>query len=87
MQSLPLAPLRHRADGCKCPKNPTVEILSSGTTGTPRLVPFPYQMIYKDIVNPVASPLSPIDGDKIPPDVLYFPLSNVSGFVASYRPC
>lgn len=61
-------------------KSPTMEILSSGTTGTPKHVPFSYEMIYRDIVNSPAAALASIEAAKGAPGILYFPVSNVSGF-------
>jgi acyl-CoA synthetase (AMP-forming)/AMP-acid ligase II len=66
---------------------PAVQILTSGTTGTPKPVPLSYDFIAREIV--AKSQLPPElrgDGQDLPPALLMFPVSNISGLYSTLPP-
>lgn len=66
---------------------PAVEILTSGTTGAPKPVPLGYDFIAREIV---AKSLLPPElrggGQDLPPALLMFPVSNISGLYSTLPP-
>lgn len=65
------------------PDAPQIEILTSGTTGTPKAFPIPYSLLETHFV---ATPLTRQQGDDpaaAPPFLLYFPLGNISGLYST----
>lgn len=56
-----------------------IEILTSGTTGPPKLFPVTYEMIATHLVRADAALAAPDDLAAAPPTLLYFPLGNISG--------
>ncbi len=66
---------------------PAVEILTSGTTGAPKPVPLSYDFIAREIVG--KSQLPPElrgGGQDLPPALLMFPVSNISGLYSTLPP-
>ena len=58
---------------------PGIEILTSGTTGPPKLFPVTYEMIATHLVGAESALAAPDDLAGTPPTLLYFPLGNISG--------
>ncbi len=58
-----------------------IEILTSGTTGTPKPFALSYEAIAQHIVGPIA-PGAP-DPATLPPSLLYFPVGNISGLYST----
>lgn len=62
------------------PCEPTIEILTSGTTGNPKPFTLSYEMVAKDIVGANAAPVLVDDNPSaLTPILLYFPVGNISG--------
>lgn len=57
---------------------PRIDVLTSGTTGPPKHVPFSYDMILQEMVGINVS-YSGDEDENIAPAFLYFPLGNISG--------
>lgn len=81
------------SDGGQCPAitdtpcKPSVEILTSGTTGPPKAVALDYEFIAREIVG--KSNLPPeLQGKQpdLPPALLMFPVSNISGIYSTLPP-
>lgn len=73
------ARLRREAPSELAPQ--AVEILTSGTTGTPK----PFALSY-DLLEGVVSERSAVGAERLAPFLLYFPLSNISGVYAALPP-
>jgi long-chain acyl-CoA synthetase len=66
------------------PDEPLIEILTSGTTGPPKQFPIRHQMIAENLVGGAAlEPHAQATAEKLPPFLLYFPLSNISGIYST----
>ena len=59
--------------------DPRIEILTSGTTGTPKPFAVTYEMIGAHLVRAGDALANPDDRADEPPALLYFPLGNISG--------
>lgn len=65
----------------------TVEILTSGTTGQPKPFGLSYEMIARHIAGATVSPQQQrVDGAPVPPALLMFPVSNISGLYSTLPP-
>ncbi|TZG27696.1 AMP-binding protein [Sphingomonas montanisoli] len=58
---------------------PVVELLSSGTTGAPKRQPTRYSTIYAAIIEGNMLDAGAVDGQTLPPGIVQFPFSNISG--------
>jgi hypothetical protein len=58
---------------------PQIEILTSGTTGPPKQFAIDYEVIARHYINPTPGTAAPGQDAQLPPTLLYFPLSNISG--------
>jgi acyl-coenzyme A synthetase/AMP-(fatty) acid ligase len=63
-----------------------IEILTSGTTGTPKQFPISYALIEKFMVGDVVRAGQSPDFSSEPPALLYFPLGNITGIYSSIPP-
>lgn len=61
---------------------PRIEILTSGTTGTPKQFPVPYALIAEHHVKPGLG----VDRTGAPPITIYAPLGNISGIYTTIAP-
>ncbi len=69
-----LTPWRPSADQRRAPAQPGVELLTSGTTGPPKLFPMPYAKLVGRMVTSNA-----MEATARRPQLLFFPLGNISG--------
>jgi acyl-coenzyme A synthetase/AMP-(fatty) acid ligase len=58
---------------------PVVELLSSGTTGTPKRQPTSYRTIFAAIIEGNMLDAGAAEGQVLPPGIVQFPFSNISG--------
>lgn len=66
---------------------PVIEILTSGTTGTPKPFPITYDTVARHIIGASAAFLSQNNAVKSPPPALaMFPVSNISGLYSTLPP-
>lgn len=63
----------------------TIEILTSGTTGTPKQFPISFALIEKFMVGNLAAG-DVVDFSGEPPTLLYFPLANITGIYSTLPP-
>jgi acyl-coenzyme A synthetase/AMP-(fatty) acid ligase len=84
MTARPVAPFATAAAGAERtgPSQRQVEIFTSGTTGKPKRFSLPQAMIARHIVS--ASRMFADDAGAGPPQLLYFPLGNISGIYAIF---
>jgi long-chain acyl-CoA synthetase len=65
------------------PKDPQIEILTSGTTGPPKHFPIPYLLIEQHFISSALAKQQGDDAELAPPFLLYFPLGNISGLYST----
>jgi long-chain acyl-CoA synthetase len=62
---------------------PSIEILTSGTTGPPKAFAISYALLEKHFVNSALAKQQGDNAENLPPFLLYFPLGNISGLYSS----
>ncbi len=65
------------------PKNPQIEILTSGTTGPPKHFPISFSLIENHFVSSALVKQQGDVAETSPPFLLYFPLGNISGLYST----
>jgi acyl-coenzyme A synthetase/AMP-(fatty) acid ligase len=66
---------------------PTIEILSSGTTGTPKPFPIPYTMIARHLLRTNTISVQTIENfANLPPTLMFSPLANIAGLYSTIPP-
>jgi acyl-coenzyme A synthetase/AMP-(fatty) acid ligase len=70
-------------DALDGPEQPQIQILTSGTTGTPKQFPIAYETISRHFVAPRLSAASEADALREPPSLLFFPIGNISGIYST----
>jgi len=69
--------------GTQAPAEPRIEILTSGTTGTPKQFPISYATIATFVFGGTSNASALPDLSQEPPNLLYFPLGNISGIYST----
>lgn len=71
------------AKAVAAPEQPQIQILTSGTTGTPKQFPITHEMVARHHVTPRLAPGREEQIAQEPPALLYFPIGNISGIYST----